>query len=54
MTTKSTVGAFVIEREVHIDAPRDRVFPLVASREEMRRWFRPSVFEPKVGGRAVR
>jgi predicted dithiol-disulfide oxidoreductase (DUF899 family)/uncharacterized protein YndB with AHSA1/START domain len=52
MTTKSTAGAFVIEREIRIDAPRERVFQLVASHDEMRRWFRPAVFEPKVGGRA--
>ena len=50
MTTKS-LGAFVIEREIRIDAPRDQVFSLLADREAMRRWFRPSIFEPRPGGR---
>jgi len=52
MTTKVVPGAFVVEREIRIDAPRERVFALVASPDEMRKWFRPSLFEPEVGGRA--
>ena len=51
MSTK-TAGAFTIERQIRIDAPRERVFDLLASPDEMRRWFRPSAFEPRVGGRA--
>ncbi|MBV9104310.1 MAG: DUF899 family protein [Candidatus Eremiobacteraeota bacterium] len=49
MTTK-TAGAFTIEREIRIEAPRERVFQLIASRDEMRRWFRPTVFDPRIGG----
>lgn len=52
MTTKVAPGAFVIEREIRIEAPRDGVFSLVADREAMRRWFRPTIFEPRTGGRA--
>ena len=52
MSTKSITGAFVVEREIRIDAPRERVFPLVATREGMLRWFRPAVFEARIGGEA--
>jgi predicted dithiol-disulfide oxidoreductase (DUF899 family)/uncharacterized protein YndB with AHSA1/START domain len=51
MTTKTAAGAFVVEREIHIEAPRERVFSLLASPEEMRRWFRPTMYEPRPGGR---
>jgi predicted dithiol-disulfide oxidoreductase (DUF899 family)/uncharacterized protein YndB with AHSA1/START domain len=50
MSTKSITGAFVVEREIRVEAPRERVFPLVATREGMLQWFRPAVFEPRPGG----
>jgi predicted dithiol-disulfide oxidoreductase (DUF899 family)/uncharacterized protein YndB with AHSA1/START domain len=51
MTTTLAAGAFVVEREIRIDAPREDVFPFVATREGMRRWFRPTALEPRIGGR---
>jgi predicted dithiol-disulfide oxidoreductase (DUF899 family)/uncharacterized protein YndB with AHSA1/START domain len=50
--TTQAVDAFVIEREIRIDAPREQVFALLATQEGMRRWFRPTIFEPRVGGRS--
>ena len=50
-TTNLATSAFVVERDIRIEAPRERVFPLVSSLEGMQRWFRPTVLEPERGGR---
>jgi len=53
MTTATSLGAFVVEREIRIDAPRESVFHLLSDVDAMKRWFRPSIFEPRVGGRTM-
>ncbi len=53
MTTATSLGAFVVEREIRIDAPRETVFHLLSDVDAMKRWFRPSIFEPRVGGRTM-
>ncbi len=50
MTTKPIAGAFVVEREIRIQAPRERVFELLSSRENLARWMPAAIFEPRVGG----
>ena len=50
MTTKTIAGAFVVEREVRIQAPRETVFPLIATREGFSRWMPVTQLEPRVGG----
>jgi predicted dithiol-disulfide oxidoreductase (DUF899 family)/uncharacterized protein YndB with AHSA1/START domain len=51
MTAKEIAGAFTVEREVRVRAPRERVFELLSSREQMSRWMPVAAFEPRVGGR---
>jgi uncharacterized protein YndB with AHSA1/START domain len=46
MTTKT----FVVEREIRIQAPRERVFGLLSSREDFARWMPVEILEPRVGG----
>jgi uncharacterized protein YndB with AHSA1/START domain len=50
MTTKAIAGTFVVEREIRIRAPRERVFELLASREGLALWVPVSLLEPRVGG----
>jgi predicted dithiol-disulfide oxidoreductase (DUF899 family)/uncharacterized protein YndB with AHSA1/START domain len=50
MTTKSIAGAFVVEREIRIDAPRERVFSFLSSREGLAMWVPVTKFERRVGG----
>lgn len=46
MTTK----AFVVEHEIRIQAPRERVFGLPSSREGFALWMPVAIIEPRVGG----
>ena len=50
MTTKLVAGAFVVEREIRIRAPRERVFALLSSREHLASWMPAAIFEPRAGG----
>ena len=47
----ATDSALVVEHEIRIEAPRDRVFRLLSDQAEMARWMPVSLFEPHVGGR---
>lgn len=51
MTAKTIPGGFVIEQTIRIAAPRETVFDLLGSRDQIARWFRASVFEQRPGGR---
>ena len=48
--TKIIAGAFVVEREIRIQAPRERVFELLSSREGAALWMPVAILEPRVGG----
>lgn len=50
MTAKTIAGAFVVEREIRIQAPRERVFGLLSSREGFALWMPVAILEPRVGG----
>ena len=49
MTTKTIAGAFVVEREIRIQARREHVFELLSSRENFARWMPAAIFAPRVG-----
>ena len=51
MSTKAIAGAFEVEREIRIEAPRERVFELLASREGLALWVPVRLFEPRAGGK---
>jgi len=42
--------AFVVEREIRIEAPREHVFALLSSREGPALWMPFTILEPRVGG----
>jgi uncharacterized protein YndB with AHSA1/START domain len=42
--------AFLVERETRIEAPRERVFGLLSSREGAELWLPFTILEPRVGG----
>jgi len=50
MTTKAIAGTFVVEREIRIQAPRERVFTLLSSRETLAQWMPAAIFEARIGG----
>jgi uncharacterized protein YndB with AHSA1/START domain len=50
MTTQSIAGAFVVEREIRIQAPRERVFEFLTAREGLALWMPAAILEPRVGG----
>lgn len=43
--------AFVIEREIRIQAPRERVFELLTAREGFPLWMPVVILEPRIGGK---
>ncbi len=45
----ATESALLVEQEVHIAAPPERVFQLLTDPAELARWM-PATFEPRVGG----
>jgi predicted dithiol-disulfide oxidoreductase (DUF899 family)/uncharacterized protein YndB with AHSA1/START domain len=51
MTTKTIAGAFIVEREIRIDAPRENVFPLISTRDGLVQWMPVTDLEPRAGGR---
>jgi predicted dithiol-disulfide oxidoreductase (DUF899 family)/uncharacterized protein YndB with AHSA1/START domain len=53
MTAKTAAGAFAVQREIHIDAPRERVFELLSSRDRIASWMPATTFEPHVGGKVA-
>jgi uncharacterized protein YndB with AHSA1/START domain len=50
MTTQSLAGAFVVEREIRIEAPRERVFAFLTAGEGLALWAPIAILEPRVGG----
>jgi uncharacterized protein YndB with AHSA1/START domain len=42
--------AFVVQREIRIEAPREHVFALLSSREGPALWMPFTILEPRVGG----
>jgi predicted dithiol-disulfide oxidoreductase (DUF899 family)/uncharacterized protein YndB with AHSA1/START domain len=50
MTAETVTGAFLVEREVRVQAPRERVFELLSSREGLALWMPVRTLEPRIGG----
>jgi uncharacterized protein YndB with AHSA1/START domain len=49
--TEATTTAFEVKQSIEIEAPRERVFALVATPEGMAKWAPYTAFEPRLGGR---
>lgn len=49
--TNGAPTALSVERTIHIDASRERVFELLTDVAQMPRWIPVVTFEPRVGGR---
>lgn len=45
-----TTRAFVVEREIRIRAPRERVFGLLSSSEQFALWMPVAILQPHLGG----
>jgi uncharacterized protein YndB with AHSA1/START domain len=45
-----TTRAFVVEREIRVQAPRERIFGLLSSREGFALWMPVAILQPHVGG----